>query len=306
VRHEGIKVSVCTTTYNHERFIAQTVESVMAQDTDFQYEHVIGEDCSTDRTRDILLDYQQRYPDRLVLLLREQNIGRRSNFVDALRTCQGEYIAILEGDDYWTSPQKLQRQADYLDDHPECVICFHPVIKYYEDENREVPFVPSPLKGTYVLDDLLERNFIATCSVMFRNGLIDEYPPWFQTVPAADLPLHVLHAQHGDIGYLDEMMAVHRIHAGGVWSPKHAVDRLQAKIEVLEALKQHLGPPYEKKLDDVIARAHVRMIRALSMKRGWAAIPGHLWDLVARNRVGMGAIVRAIPWGLGRRVGGDE
>ena len=110
----SIKVSVCMITYNHERFIAQAVESALMQETDFDYEIVIGEDCSTDGTRQVLLDLHDRHPDRIRLLLREKNIGASHNFVGTLEACRGEYVAFLDGDDYWTCPNKLQKQANSI------------------------------------------------------------------------------------------------------------------------------------------------------------------------------------------------
>ena len=97
-----VKVSVAMITYNHERFIAQAIESVLMQQTDFAVELVIGEDCSTDKTRAIVCAYGERYPERIRLLLPERNQGMIPNFVATMNACQGQYIALLEGDDYWT------------------------------------------------------------------------------------------------------------------------------------------------------------------------------------------------------------
>src|SRR5882762_4326458 len=118
------KVSVAMICYKQEQFITQAVESAMMQKTDFPYELVISDDCSPDSTREIALDLQRRYPDRIRLLLPETNRGMMSNFVQTLRACTGDYIALLEGDDYWIDARKLQKQADLLDTHPEFPACF--------------------------------------------------------------------------------------------------------------------------------------------------------------------------------------
>src|SRR4051794_3890726 len=120
-----MKVSVCMITYNHERFIEQAVASALTQATSFEYEIVIGEDCSTDRTRNILIELQRANPDKIRLLLPEHNLGAQRNFVQTLDMCRGQYIAYLEGDDYWTSSAKLQQQVDFLDQHADFAICFH-------------------------------------------------------------------------------------------------------------------------------------------------------------------------------------
>src|SRR4051794_11773039 len=120
-----MKLTVAMITYNHEPFIAQALDSILMQQVSFDHEILIGEDCSTDRTREIVRAYRQRYPDKIRLQLPETNRGMMQNFVAVLAAARGDYVALLEGDDYWTAPDKLARQVAYLDAHPECAICFH-------------------------------------------------------------------------------------------------------------------------------------------------------------------------------------
>ena len=122
-----ILVSVLMITFNHEQFIAQAIDSVLMQQTDFEYEIIIGEDCSTDRTREIVIEYAERNPEKIRPLLHDHNLGLmgRYNFVAAYKMCHGKYIALLEGDDYWTDPHKLQKQVVFLENHPECSLCAH-------------------------------------------------------------------------------------------------------------------------------------------------------------------------------------
>lgn len=267
------KVSILMTTYNHAAYIGQAVGSVMAQRAPFAFELVVGEDASTDATRAILLDWQARYPEQIQLRLRPHNWGRRRNFVDVLHACRGEYIAILEGDDYWIAPDKLQRQAALLDADPTCAICFTAAWKM--DERRPdnlIWFGPGDRRPRYTLADLCQRNFMATCTVMFRNHLWPALPAWFATVPAGDWPLHVLNAQHGDIAYLDEVTGVHRIHAGGVWSARHVAARLEDKIEVARTLRDHLGVPYRAAWDNTLATFHWQLAWARWRKRPLAGL----------------------------------
>lgn len=269
------KVSVMSTTYNHERFIAQTVESVLSQETDFPFEMVVGEDCSTDQTRPILRDLQHKYPQSLRLLLREQNWGRRRNFLDTLHTCTGEYTAILDGDDFWIDPKKLQRQADYLDQHSSCALCFHPVYKQLERPPGEDSVAPAPrqphtpplVKDTYTAQDLARGNFIATCSVMFRSRLLETLPEWIMDVPAADWPLFMLLAQQGDIGYLPQFMGVYRLHSGGIWSAQSTANRLRSNIRTRETIRPSLNPALIPIVDKQIARTHIRLLRTLLKAR---------------------------------------
>ncbi len=120
-----MKVSVLVVTYNHENYIVQAIDSILAQEVNFDYEILIIEDCSTDRTRSIVLDLQAKYPERIRLSLAEQNECSNKRFATEFLASPAEYVATLDGDDYWTSPHKLQKQVDFLDAHPECAICFH-------------------------------------------------------------------------------------------------------------------------------------------------------------------------------------
>jgi len=245
------KISVLMMAYNHEAFIAQAVESVVMQDTEFDYEIVIGEDCSTDRTRQILLDFQRRHPDRIRLLLPDQNLGPHQNFVQTLQACQGEYTAMLEGDDYWTSPHKLQNQVAFLDTHPECAMCFHPVTKFYEDGSQQPTQFPPRGMMVRTLEDLFKRNLIQNCSVLFRRDLIAEIPPWMGSLKMGDWPLFILIAEHGDIGYLDEVMAAYRVHPGGSWSMKSEAAVLQEGIKMLKQVDEHFEFKYHPTINKI-------------------------------------------------------
>ncbi len=156
--------------------------------------------------------------------------GRRTgrwNFINNLENVKGQYVALIDGDDYWTSPHKLQKQADFLDQNPECSMCFHDV--QIVSEEGELISIQSPgeKKQRYTLKDLLRGNFIYTCSVMYRRGLFKEFPEWFYKTSLADWPLHILNAQHGDIGYIDEVMGAYRIHGGGIHSSKSEMEKVR-------------------------------------------------------------------------------
>ncbi len=257
-----MKISVLIITYNHEKYIGQAIESVLMQRTAFDYELVIGEDCSTDRTREIVSDYHRRFPEKIRLILSDVNTRGRKILVRTFDACQGEYIALLEGDDYWTSPSKLQKQVDFLGRHPECAICFHPVWKVYEEGGREPEVFPQQTKPTYRLSDLIEANFIPTCSTVFRRGLFEEFPDWIDQMPILDWPLHVLNAQHGDIGCIDEVMGAYRIHDRGMTAVKSPPQNIQVYIEFYRLIDAHLNFKYTRLIN-----------RALSRK----------WDIIAEN-----------------------
>lgn len=260
-----MKLSVCMITYNHEDFIAQALDRVLMQQVDFDYEIVIGEDCSTDNTRNNLIDYENRFPDRIKLLLNKNNLGMMANFIQTVQACQGEYIALCEGDDYWTDPCKLQKQVDFLDNHPECALCFHNVTVEYEDGRlKPSSFCAPDQKEISTLTDLLEKNFIQTCSVVFRRGLVPEFPRWYYELPMGDWPLHVLNAEHGQIGYLDAVMGVHRVHSAGAWSSLNRLQVLQQRIDFYDRMESHLGREYHSIIRRALSRCYAELAEVSS------------------------------------------
>lgn len=241
----SMKVSVAMITYNHERFLAQAIDSVLAQKTDFEFEIVIGEDCSTDGTRRILLEYQDKSGGRIRPILHDVNQGMNRNLEQTLLACRGEYIALLEGDDYWTSDDKLAMQADFLDRHPECSMCFHNALVVYEDGSRPASQYCAPEQPAYSdIEDILKVNFIPTCSVMFRGLAVREFPEWLRRLNVGDWPLNVFYAEQGRIGYLEDTMAAYRLHPGGSYSMRSAIDQHQTILSMYDQLDSHLGFRY--------------------------------------------------------------
>jgi glycosyltransferase involved in cell wall biosynthesis len=232
------KVSVCVITYNHAQFIAQALDSILAQKATFDFDVVIGDDCSTDGTTDILRTYQNRWPDKIKPLLRDRNVGMGKNFNQMLRACTGEYIAILEGDDYWTDSSKLQLQADYLDQNPECALCHH-IVEHLAWPSETVIKEYPPAR--YRTERLPERelaifNFVQTCSVMFRKEWLPALDQEFEELKLGDWPLFVLLGQKGWIGYIDRMMAHYRVHSSNSWNSRSA----EYKLIAMEKMARYL------------------------------------------------------------------
>jgi glycosyltransferase involved in cell wall biosynthesis len=227
------------------------------QKTDFPCELVIVDDCSTDGTRDVIRRYWEKWPDRIRVLLNRRNIGAGRAFTRAYAECRGQYMAMVEGDDYWTAPDKLQRQADLLDSHPGYAMCFHSVTIVWDDGSREpVIYRPPQIKETYTLRDLVESNFIGSCSRMYRKGVVPECPAWFHVMPVGDWPLHLLHARHGEIGYIDEPMGVYRQHGGGVYSMKPATYRLRVPVEMLRRFRCVMDREYRDAINTSLCRSY--------------------------------------------------
>jgi glycosyltransferase involved in cell wall biosynthesis len=245
------KVSVCLITYNHERFIGQAVESVLEQQTDFAYELVIGEDCSTDRTREILIDFQNRFPDKITLLLWEENLGLqgKNNLVKTLAECTGQYVAFLEGDDYWIDPNKLQKQVAFLDAHPTFSMCAHntQVISFPDDVALYI-YTPPGQKKISKLVDVLEDYRWHTSSILFRKGIYDNIPKLFYRFHSVDWLLYIIAAEHGNIGFIDEVMSVYRVHQGGIWSPLKREEKWNISWFQYNELYNHYGNKYHSSL----------------------------------------------------------
>lgn len=253
-----MKVSVLVATYNHAKYINQTINSILMQDVNFAYEIVIGEDASTDGTREIVLELQEKYPGKIRALLRDPvaaerdraaGIGGKGGFVNVLHACQGQYVAWLDGDDYWINPHKLQRQVDFLDKHQDFAISFHNAAMVYEDGEKEARnVVPADHKEVSSLSDLLFTNFIPTCSAVFRRGLFRDLPDWFFELKLGDWPIHIMNAQHGKIGYINEVMAVYRIHQGASWSLKNDENQFLELIKMLDHVDGYLDFAYRKQI----------------------------------------------------------
>lgn len=232
-----IVVSVCMITYNHESFIREAIEGVLMQKTDFPIEIIIGEDCSTDNTRNIVLEYSEKYPDIIRPLLPENNLGMMKNFIETMEAATGKYIALCEGDDYWTDPYKLQKQVDFLEANEEYSVCFHNSLELNicgknesttycnYDKNRTVEFV-----------ELLESNLIPTQSVVFRNTVNFAFEE-FGKLKFGDWYLNLLNAEKGKIWYINEVMGVHRITDTSVWSPLKKTKQIEYIIDAYDFYK---------------------------------------------------------------------
>jgi glycosyltransferase involved in cell wall biosynthesis len=241
-------------TYNHENYIAQAIESVLMQQTTFDYELVIGEDCSSDKTREIILAIQERYPNKIRLLQSDRNLGMHKNYERTYAACEGQYVALLEGDDYWTASDKLQSQVNFLEARADCVICFHPVIAFYEKDAKQPSYVwPPEAKAISNIEDIIRSNYIPTCSVMFRNRLIDNYPDWINSMKIRDWLLHILHSQYGNIGCLDKIMAAYRIHPQGVWSSLDDKAVNYTLVRFYELVNAHFKGKYKKIIRPILS-----------------------------------------------------
>jgi len=211
------RVSVWMITYNQERYIEEAVRSVLAQEVNFDVEIVIGEDCSTDGTREILLRLQAIYPTRIRLLLNDKNVGMIANQNLTFRECRGEFIAMLEGDDYWSDSSKLEKQVAALESHPGSDICFHPVEVVGK---KRLMSNHSSQPCMFSMSDVIKGGgyFCPTPSLMLRRNVVGGWPDFLDSAPAGDYYLQMLGAVRGGAVYLPDVMAAYRLDAVGSWS----------------------------------------------------------------------------------------
>jgi glycosyltransferase involved in cell wall biosynthesis len=200
-------------------------------------------------------------------IFHDQNVGVLKNFARLYEMSHGQYFAVLDGDDYWTHPEKLQKQVDFLDAHPDYSICFHSDLMVWEDgSHASLLHFPPDRKDTYRLEDLLVHDFISASSQVVRNKLIKEFPAWYWRAPFNDWPFVVLNAMHGKIGYIDECWSVYRQRGAGVYSGISRQSRIEQHIQLgrlfLEAFDAQYHPALRRALSNRLMRMAILQRRA--------------------------------------------
>lgn len=238
-------VSVCIITYRHAPYVRQCIEGALAQQAPFPFEIVIGEDGSDDGTREICEELAAAHPGRIRLLRhRREDVlyvdGRprgTRNLVATLAAARGEYVALCEGDDYWTDPEKLAVQADYLRANPDCVGCFHEAAIVdaaggeLQPELHKAHVQPVHRQAKYDRRDCLTKllSRYATCSLFFRRAAFAQPPAWYLT-RSNDFFFDLVITAQGSLGFIDRRMAAYRFHPGGIWSSQSRVSQLVESI----------------------------------------------------------------------------
>ena len=236
-------VCVLTLTRNHRNYIGACIESVLAQQAAFPVRHIIVDHCSTDGTAQIVAEYARKYPSIRPVLLSQWAAGQ--NVRALFSRCRSRYAALCDGDDYFTDPLKLQKQVDFLEAHPECALCFHPVDVLYEDDSplRVYPpeeILPRGVRTFYTLKDLLSANIMQTNSAMYRWRFCEGLPEWFDaTLIPGDWYWHLLHAETGLIGYQQDHMSVYRRHAASLYASAEGDHVDHRKVHGLDELRTY-------------------------------------------------------------------
>ena len=217
-------VSICCITYNQEAYIRDALDGFLKQKTKFKWELLIHDDASTDRTAEIIREYAERYPDRIFPILQTQNqysqgltnISGTFNFPRA----RGKYIAMCEGDDYWTDETKLERQVEFMEAHPGCSLCLHSARVEVQGraltEHMMRPYRKSrKIRPEEIID---KTSGYPTASLMFRRSMVEKLPDFYVKAPIADIPLQLMSAQRGWAYYMDRPMCVYRLGGAQSWT----------------------------------------------------------------------------------------
>ena len=317
----GPAVSVSLLTYNQRELVGRAIDSILAQRVDFEYEIIIGDDCSDDGTQEVLRAYRDKYPDRIHLILhprRYDNVPGRINNLTNLRACRGKYTAMLDGDDYWTDPDKLQRQYDRMEAHPELSMCAHDVTFSYAEELRGAArrFARVSERGRVRASGVFEHRHVAAAdhlslhigSLFFRTGIQGEFPGWFHDILPADYALMLLISQRGPVYYDARPQAVYTRDGSGFCADMYAQPRyLERRIRDAEVFATHF-PAIRRQRTPLrstawmhyrLARHHFKEARWVPMcKAGWrmlradATFPATLLKNAAAGLVNRGTADR--------------
>jgi glycosyltransferase involved in cell wall biosynthesis len=290
MRH--LSVSVCITTYNHEKYIAKALDSVLMQEGDFSMEVLVGEDGSTDGTAAIVLDYAQRYPDKIraffhdpadKLIINGRQTGRK-NFINNLVSAQGKYIALLDGDDYWTDEHKLEKQLAFLEGNQSFVACCHSAIHVDENDAVQEGYTGHhDVKEGYrnfTIYDVLQRNPVPSLSVLFRNSHVKALPDYFYKADMADWSLHIFNSLRGDVHYVDEKMAAYRLHNAGLWAG-FRVNREKVLLSEISVWSLLLQEPdfaaYAVYIKSLIEKQYGKLVK-ISLRNHAYSAAWHYWQ----------------------------
>lgn len=260
------RLSICITTYNVAPFIKECLDSILNQKLDLEFEVIVVDDCSLDNTPSLLREYEKKFPDVIKLHFNSVNLKSCKNSLKAWSLATGDYIAIIDGDDFWTDEYKLQKQINALNQHPEAVMCHHD--GYIQDSNGERKrFNRLNRPAEYDIDLLLTDTNVWNSSVVYRNVLHGQYPDWMNNLIHHDHTLHLLHALHGSILYIDEPMGIYRIHETNTskkWIGDRATEFSRTAIYACNRLKKEMPRKYHAVIN-------------LGAARHYDLIAGHYW-----------------------------
>ncbi|MFY9141766.1 glycosyltransferase [Sulfuricurvum sp.] len=252
-------MSISCFTYNHEKFIRNTLNSFLMQETNFAIEILIHDDASTDNTAAIIKEYESKYPEIIKPIYQVENQyskGIKLNITYNIPRALGKYIAFCDGDDYWTDPLKLQKQVDFLEQNPEFVGCSHNT-KVINEINAEEDslIVSSSNKDVFTIDDFTKGEaYFHTSSMVYRNNFKEKAPYDYLNKHRGDWFMLISFSKFGPIKYLDEVMSVYRVHDAGIWSLLDKEKQIVANLKAIIAFNKIFDYEYEKNFLELFTR----------------------------------------------------
>ena len=271
-------VSISCITYNHENYIRDAIEGFLMQKTTFPVEILIHDDASTDKTASIVREYEEKYPQLIKPIYQTENqYSKRDGSIDRIQRgrARGKYVALCEGDDYWTDPLKLQKQVDFMEVNPDCSLCFHASKNIRNNDPNDYILhkpkkIPKDNKFEMKHAILGGGGFMATNSMLFHRKYIQDRPAWMEKTPVGDAPLMLLLASKGKIGYIDEVMSVYRIMSSSTSWSASMQDRTRRRTHHYAILEMW------DNFDDWTEKKYSSIIFQKKMKNRWNYFKGNV------------------------------
>ncbi len=262
-------VSICSTAYNLESCVAEAIDSFLMQETNFPFEILIRDDCSTDKTAKIIKEYASRYPQLIKPIYEKENTYSKGikPMLQVIKMAKGNYIATCDADDYWTNTLKLQKQVDFLENNPLYCGCFHDCMRIYEGEKsyqkKSLRIGNQKIAEEVDLVSIIDKNNIDSSSILFRN-FIDKIPKYWLETSKDDYALMVLIAEQGEIKYLPEVMSVYRMHDDSIWSSRGEIYKEEEAIKFYHLLQEYF--PEDSHIQKALSRKLKYTYYSLSRK----------------------------------------
>lgn len=271
-KKQDIKVSICCITFNQEDYIKDALDSFLMQKTNFKYEIIIHDDASTDNTVRILKEYKQKYPDMIKLILQKNNqysLGKEV-FPNTFNIAKGKYIAICDGDDYWTDENKLQIQVDYMESNENCTLCAHSF--NYVDKNRSIIESVNRYKHNTRCSErdiiIGDGGFFATSSLMIPAKILKDLPEYYYNCTVGDYPMQLYAMSKGEAHYISKNMSDYRINSNGSWTSNiysgtedevkvRLIKHSKSMIKMLESFNKSTDYKYRDIVNEMINRFEI-------------------------------------------------
>lgn len=301
----AIMVSINCITYNHEDYIEDALDSFLMQETNFEFEILIGEDCSTDNTLEIVQGYVKKHADKIRLITSDENVGGRANSRRLQKNSKGKYIAICEGDDYWTDPKKLQKQVDYMEKNPKCSMCFHAA--KIKEESRKL------IKKTMIQPYRIDRispikhiingggGFCPTASLLYPRRLMENPPKFYLTAHVGDYPLQMYLASEGYAYYISDSMAIYRTGTKGSWTNQlnrernnknKIIEIYQQDIKLLKEFNEYTNFEHSLEVENAILKKEFKILlimgEVITLKS--SKYEKHITDLETKDKLKLYAL----------------